>query len=270
MQNRAKLSRSILLATAGHFLFQLCYFVLAALNAGIPAILVAAFAVVSGAVHAAFGAFLVFRTDDFVTVRDGRRLNRINAANVLTMFRISSVPTILFLVFLSTGYGTVPWLVAITAVSFISDFADGKISRSRGEITRVGQYLDSSSDYTILAAVAIAFFYFELVSDWFFWLLIFRLGIQVVGMAALFVYQGGHVEPRSSFLGKASVFAAMVVFAVSLLTLFDRIDDVATAATLTGEIIASAIIAVSVGDKAILLYKDFRAAARQAKRPGSS
>jgi phosphatidylglycerophosphate synthase len=261
MQHPGALRRSIVLAVLGHFFAQIAYFGVAAALSNIVIRHVLGYLVTSATVHIALGAFLLFRAADFVTVPGGRRLERINVANVLTMFRISAVPTILFFIFLSDRYDAVGWLIALTSVAFITDFVDGKISRSRGEITRIGQYLDSSSDYTILAAVSIAFTHFGLVSTWFFWLLIIRLTVQVVGMAALFVYQGGYVEPRSSFLGKASVFAAMVVFAVSLLTLIPGVQAFGVAATLVGEIIASAIIAVSIGDKLILLYRDFNYAA---------
>lgn len=263
MHTPSRLVPSIIAATVGHYSGQLVLFLAAVLSVGMPMTVFASFAAVSAAVHVAFGAFLIVMRDDFVLVRDNRKLKVINAANVLTMFRISSAPTILYLTFLSGRYDAVPWLIVVTALSFITDFIDGRVSRGHGEITRIGKYLDSSSDYVILTAVALAFTYFGLVSRWFFWLLIFRLAFQFVGMAALFLYQGGTVEPRSSFLGKASVFAAMVVYALSLLKLIESFEAGMAIVTWIAELLGSAVIAVSVGDKAVLLYRDFRDAVRR-------
>lgn len=266
MESRSRLTTSIVAATLGHYVVQVALFAAAAFTSGVPSARLAEFAGVSGAVHLGFGSFLVVMRGDFVRVATGERLQIINAANTLTMFRISSVPTILYLVFLSKDYPTVSWLIGITALSFVTDFVDGQISRRRNEITKIGRYLDSSSDYVILTAAAIAFTFFGLVSRWFFWLLMVRLAFQFVGMAALFVYQGGSVEPRSSFLGKASVFAAMFVCALSLLKLVEAIVETMTLITAIAEFMASSILVVSIGDKAVLLLRDFRDARARKQR----
>ena len=50
--------------------------------------------------------------------------------------------------------GTMPALVAITAAIFLTDLLDGALARRRGQVTRMGGYLDSGSDYLALLALA--------------------------------------------------------------------------------------------------------------------
>ena len=175
--------------------------------------------VASPVVHAALGCALGALRNLFRLEPARTPLSRVNVANVLSMIRISSAPTLLWLVLLAAAHPVTPLLVPLTAIVFLTDLLDGAISRRTGQITRIGEYLDSTSDYMILGALAIVLVSYRLLPFWVFLVIVARLGLHAIGQLALFAARRGTIEFQSSFLGKASVFAIMTLFAVSLLQL---------------------------------------------------
>lgn len=228
-----------------------------------PERLVVFFAVTSG-VHGVVGLFLYIRRADFVLVPEGKPLSRINLANRLTILRLSCTPSIVFLVFWSREHNTIPVLIGLTVVAFLTDLLDGQISRRRGEVTKIGRYLDSSSDYTVLAAITIAYLRYGLVEPWFVAAVLIRLGGQFVLMATL-VLVHGHVDPRSTFLGKMAVFAVMTVYAAALLRLIDSIFDTMLLVTTIMEVVTIAILAVSLAEKVVLFVRELGAGGHESR-----
>ncbi|TVR32860.1 MAG: hypothetical protein EA404_06565 [Spirochaetaceae bacterium] len=217
-------------------------------------------------VHGALLIFLVVMQDSFYLMPSHRHLERVNFCNVLTLTRISSTPTILYLLILSGDYPITGITVAFTALIFLTDLLDGHVSRKTGQVTRIGQYLDSMSDYAMLIAISIAFLHYALISRWFFRLMMLRLLFQWVGMGLLLVVRGS-VEPRSTLWGKVSVFAAMSLYAVALLKLLPRFSRLAGTLYATLEPVAAVLIAVSIVDKGLTLFREFRDSLQRAAPP---
>jgi phosphatidylglycerophosphate synthase len=168
------------------------------------------------AAHILMGSVLSSLSALFVTIPDDRPLHRVNLANLLSMVRISSTPMLVLLIVLLRTRQVLPVLVPLASLVFLTDLIDGQISRRSRTVTQIGQFLDSSSDYLLLIVVSIALGIYELIPVWFFVVLGLRFGLQIVGQAILFLVRRGRVEFRSSFLGKASVFATMVFYALAL------------------------------------------------------
>ena len=101
--------------------------------------------------------------NDFVKEPSGERLERVNLANVVTLFRVTSMPTLLFLVMAAKDYRIRLAALVPSRLVFATDFADGYISRKTGQVTKVGKMLDSASDYALLIVLTIVFYYFSLV-----------------------------------------------------------------------------------------------------------
>lgn len=224
-----------------------------------------AFYPVSLAVHGALGGLMTGLADLFAIPSRDQQLDHVNAANLLTMTRISATPTVLWLLMLTREYQVVVPLIAVTSVVFLTDLFDGQISRRMGQVTTIGAYLDSISDYSILLAAAVGLVIYGTVAWWFFIVTMIRLGTHVVLQAILFFVQRCSIESKTSLLGKASIFALMFVFAVSLLKLFPSIAEnhTFTAALLAGEIVAAAIAAVSLVEKVVQFAGDVTRAARR-------
>jgi phosphatidylglycerophosphate synthase len=79
---------------------------------------------------------------------DGRQLDRLGAANVLSLARAWLVPLLPLL------HGWMLGLALLAAVA--SDVLDGRLARARGQITRLGRWLDGTVDTVIVGASGVA------------------------------------------------------------------------------------------------------------------
>ncbi|WP_455382277.1 CDP-alcohol phosphatidyltransferase family protein [Salinispira pacifica] len=244
------------------FLFQIGLVTVVALLYKIPFERIFSFFPVAVAMHGLLLGLLLVRRQDFRIMDTGRELERINIPNVLSVFRISAAPSVLYLLILARDYPVSAVLISLVVLSFISDFLDGKLSRRLGEVTKIGNYLDSVSDYAILIVVSVAFNYFGLVHTWFFVLVLIRLGFQFLGMGTLLLYRG-KVKTGSNFIGKASVFATMVVYAVALLGLITQFKQTVAVVLPILEYIGGAIVAVSLVEKSVTIGKEFLVALKE-------
>jgi phosphatidylglycerophosphate synthase len=199
----------------------------------------------------------------FVLDSDGSALQRINASNVLSTIRLSSLPTLLYLITASRTVSLLPVLLPYVVIVFLTDLADGRIARRRGQITRIGRYLDAFSDYSVLALTLFAFFWFGLIPRWFLWLVVIRLGVMSTGNLAIHLVQG-YVEPRTSFLGKASIFSIMTLFAAKVLQLVPivspRFGVWVTDAVEKLTLMVAGVLVVSTIEKIYLLRSEMRKA----------
>ncbi len=135
--------------------------------------------------HALLTAFLLSRKEDFRVEGMPAPLTRVNLSNSLTFGRLSSIPSILFLIIQASSYPLVPVLLPFACLVFATDFLDGVVARKRNQVTFVGRYLDSTSDYLMIVAVSIVFRYYALIPVWLFILVISRLILFAFGMALL-------------------------------------------------------------------------------------
>ncbi len=166
-------------------------------------------------VHVVILLGLFYKRDDFRATETGRHLEGVNFANVLTILRISAVPTLLFFVV----HGRRPlfaWAsIVLAAIVFLTDLFDGLISRHAHQRTVIGVYLDSAGDYAILVASAVALRVYGLIPPWFFLVVMGRLGLQVT-FVIVEVAVIGSARRGTNLIGKASVFAMMTSFALAL------------------------------------------------------
>ena len=114
-----------------------------------------AFYVLSAVYHALLWLGLWSVRQRFTNL-DGAPLTRLGIPNLLTLFRLTSLP-IITLVFLSARAHpslSLP-LVIFVSVAFLTDLLDGFLARSFGMGTELGKVLDSSTDYVILFSLTV-------------------------------------------------------------------------------------------------------------------
>ncbi len=251
------------------FLIQSGLFTIIAVTFHIDIETVTSFYFINAGAHLVLIIFLLVLKDLFYKVPTGEHLDRVNLANLLTIIRMSCITPIAYLLLLARSYRLIPILLAYTAVAFLTDFFDGMISRKTGQRTKIGQYLDSVGDYSILIVVSVAFNYYELISAWFFALIIVRLLFQWFGGAVVYIYQK-KVSYHISFLGKASVFAAMTLFGFALLQLIPQIRDFAVSLRNILQYIAAVIVIISLLEKVRFIYWDLHLAWEAKKFKGTS
>lgn len=210
-----------------------------------------------------FFLLFVFRSD-FVNDLDGKRLAKINLANAITLFRLSSLPTLLYILLANRTRAIGYPILILVIVIFASDFADGYISRRYKETTRAGKMMDSSGDYALLFVISLVFYYFRIIPSWYMWLFLFRLSSQFV-MLVIVLLVKKQLILRTSFMGKAAVASTMVLYAFELLKLFIAIPMQVYHIL---EYCAGVIVALSVLDKFFIMIKDLRVALPAEKETG--
>ncbi len=229
------------------------------------------FMIISAAYHAGLTVLLVVRRADFRVEGADAPLPRVNLSNTLTFGRLSSIPTITYLIVKASTYSILPVILPFICIVFATDFADGMVARRRKEITFVGRYMDSSSDYLMIVAVSIVLFSYALIPLWFFLLVMGRLVLFALGMIWLTLREG-KANPLATFIGKMSIFSLMVLYAMEIAHLFDVpwIGDERVVTVV--EYLVAVIVAVSVVDKAIFLARRFAEVPRRrrARHAGTS
>ncbi len=168
--------------------------------------------------HALLYAALMALRPLFALIHDGTPLDRVNASNVLSLVRLSSLPPIVFLIVSARQAPLMPVILPYLVLVFLTDFADGRLARRLNQVTRIGRYLDAFSDYMVLSATLFVYLSYRLIPWWFFILVVVRLGIVAGGNTLLYMAQR-YVDPETSYLSKASIFAVMVLFAAKILSI---------------------------------------------------
>ena len=168
--------------------------------------------------HVAIGGLLFWRHREFAPVDPAARgrVARLTLPNTLTLLRLSSIPTLTLLLAVGPRPGTVPLLVAVAAGVFLTDLFDGALARRRRQVTPIGGYLDSGSDYLVLLALAVLLAAKGILPSWLALLLTARLVLHAMAMGVLVLRHGLEVA-RPTTWGKVSVAAAMVLITLELL-----------------------------------------------------
>ena len=219
------LNRSIGLCLFGFLALHSIIFIALALHLKLPIQMVLPFLLVLFVYHVLLVYLLVKVSDLFVygpgggsgDDHRGEALDRINLVIAITLSRLTSLPSMVFLIILfEAQYAVLTVLILYTALAFITDFLDGRLARRLQQDTLVGAYLDSVSDYALLLAISIAYIVFDLLSNWFLVLVMVRLLFQG-GIAIIISALNRRILPhRSSLIAKMCVFFIMLIYASAL------------------------------------------------------
>ena len=262
MDARRAITSSILLTMGALFLFQCLFFTVLILKLTVKVRIGLTFYAVAFVYHAILTYMLLQRRDQFQIEPEGTQLSKVNFANFLTMIRLTSLPTICFMIVLSRQYSILPVLVIFISVVFLTDLFDGALSRMTHQITKIGRQMDSFSDYLGLMVISIAFIVYGLIPVWFFVALFVRGFIMIVGMWVV-TRRRGYLKPDTSFLGKASFFAIMVLYAFELFAvLMARWSWTSLAASIL-EYVVGVILLVSIIDKLVYFSSELKAIAKK-------
>lgn len=209
------MKKSIVLTVSGYALAQICLIAILAnySSAGLSGFFAfAAFAIV---LHAALLFFLLHFQRYFTDQLTGTPLTRVNTANLITLLRISSVPAVSLLL-KQTDFTQMKVLLPIVLIAvFLTDSFDGQIARRTHQITKIGQMLDSISDYALLVVISVVYFYNGIVPAWFFALIFLRLLLQAFGML-LFLILRRPMETKSTWGGKIAVATTMALYVAEI------------------------------------------------------
>ncbi len=263
MQRRTSIILSIVLTLTTLWFFQILLFqALTATFHAVTALQTPYYWVVTG--YHLFLMLLLCCIRDYFRYSDtGQRLWHINPTNKLTMIRLSSMPTAGFLVYLSNSHrALIPVLTAYITFLFLTDLADGFLSRKTGQVTEMGKMMDSASDYLLLAVIAVVFLITEVIPLWFFVLLFVRFALQTAGMTLLWGIRRS-AQPESTLIGKAFIFYTMSLFALELAAMLPLRVSFPDRLLQGLEYLGGAVILLSLADKIHFQASALRRALRE-------
>ena len=252
------LTGSIVRTLLGLALVQTLFFGIVGRYAVIPFRIYMQFLIVTLVVHGLLLAVLLRLRDAFRLVPSGEHLQRVNISIRITLLRTSSIPTMVFLLNMVERYRVGAIAIASLSLIFITDLIDGKLARRLGQQTRIGQHLDSTSDYGLLMALTIVLNFHTLISNWFFLLVILRLTLQLVGVTVAVLLRNGQVDVRPTLLGKCYICALMILYSLALLALLPALRGSIVVVRIVLEYIVGPLLVASLLERTLLLIAHFR------------
>ena len=138
--------------------------------------------------------------------------------NVISVARLVLIGVFLYLLLVARADG---WAVAILMVGGASDWADGKIARLTGQLSKLGALLDPAVDRFYMLAVPIAFGLRDLIPWWIVIVLLAR--DAALGATLPLLRSRGLTALPVTYIGKAATFALMSSFPLILLGHFDAL-----------------------------------------------
>ncbi len=246
------MERSILKTVVLYLSIQLVFIVATYSTGNVTSGTIAAYAVITIIVHASLAAFLLRFREDFFNLSTSQPLTKINVANRITLLRISTLPSIALLLQHNEVFQIRFVLPALLVILFLTDSFDGQIARRGKQITRIGQMLDSISDYSLLGVISIVYFTNEILPGWFFAVILIRLFLQALGMF-IFILLGRPLPMQSTWGGKITIATTMTLYVVEVLKFYTPSST--ARAFIVAEYVAGAIIVAFSFEKAAIFFR---------------
>ncbi|MCW2614261.1 MAG: CDP-alcohol phosphatidyltransferase [Frankiales bacterium] len=150
--------------------------------------------------------------------------NRIwTVPNVLSALRCLGVPLFLYWTLVTEQDGRA---ILLLMAAGVSDYLDGKIARTYGQFTRLGQLLDPLADRLYILATLLALVARDGLPLW--WALGLISRDLFLGLFFFPLRRKGYGPPPVHFLGKAATFNLLYAFPMLLAALPDRDDLLST------------------------------------------
>lgn len=155
--------------------------------------------------------------------------------NMLGLGRILATPVIMVLLLLD-GRGTDLAAGILFAVAGFSDFLDGRIARSRNQVSPLGVFMDLAADKVLVAGVLIAMVEVGLVPTWIAATILIR---EFIVQAVRQLAAAGHVVISAGALGKTKTMTTVAGLGLLFLAA-DAASGGPMAGTATGDLLATA------------------------------
>ncbi len=213
------MEKSILRTILFYTVMQLLFIFFFGLLCSVPPFSLFLFAGAAIILHICLYSFLIHFKVNFFNDSTGLPLKKVNIANRITLLRISSLPSIAFLLCHMEIIEIRMILPVMLALVFLTDSFDGQIARRKKQCTKMGQMLDSISDYSLLAVISVVYYQNNIVPRWFFYLIFCRLFLQTLGML-FFILIHKPVEIGSTLGGKITIAITMTLYIMELARLY--------------------------------------------------
>ena len=133
-------------------------------------------------------------------------------ASKITLVRVAMIPVFMLTLLLSPGHGWLTWLsLAIFIVASLTDFVDGKIARSRNQVSDFGKFLDPLADKLLVISAMCIFTEWGLMPAWALMIVLTR-EFAVTGLRLVAAGKGTVIA--AGWSGKIKTFSTMVALCV--------------------------------------------------------
>ena len=151
----------------------------------------------------------------------------LNPANMLTMLRIMLVPLYLWLFAIKTWEAVVLALI-VFVIAAVTDLYDGKLARSRKEITKFGKFLDPLADKFLVVGALVQFWVMSLVNFWLVVIIVLR-DVWVTILRIIAIKNGTELKTSSNAKLKTTIqltaIITTIVFTGVRLIIMDFLPD---------------------------------------------
>ncbi|MCD6308267.1 MAG: CDP-alcohol phosphatidyltransferase family protein [Candidatus Latescibacteria bacterium] len=137
------------------------------------------------------------------------KVDNLNPANILTFLRIALVPLYVWLFSLQQWYTVVIALI-VFIVAAVTDLYDGRLARSRKEITKLGKFLDPLADKFLVVGALAQFCVMGLVSVWLVSVIIIR-DVWVTVMRIVAIARGTELRTSRDAKVKTAIQLTAVI-----------------------------------------------------------
>lgn len=149
-------------------------------------------------------------------------------ASKITMVRVALIPVYMVLMYLSNGAANV-WMfcgLAVFIIASLTDYVDGYIARSRGQVTDFGKFLDPLADKLLVVAAMVMFCQWGQIPGWALMMVLTR-EFAVTGLRLVAVGNGTVIA--AGWSGKVKTASTMIGLCV--LMAFPEIGGIAVVVT---------------------------------------
>lgn len=157
-------------------------------------------------------------------------------ASKITLIRVALIPVYMVLMYLSGGQSDL-WMwagLAVFVVASLTDYVDGHIARSRGQVTDFGKFLDPLADKLLVVAAMVMFCEWGQIPAWALMLVLTR-EFAVTGLRLVAVGKGTVIA--AGWSGKIKTASTMIGLCV--LMAFPAVDLIA--GLVTGVIVVTTV-----------------------------
>ncbi len=144
--------------------------------------------------------------------RRSLRDDAVNVPNLLTMFRIVMIPSVLWLLDRGTPRDCY-WAAWVYAAAAITDFFDGYIARKQGLVSVLGKFLDPLADKLIVMATLVWLVKMGRIETWVVVLLLAR-ELSITGLRSIASSEGVVIAAGDSGKSKTALQMVGILFAI--------------------------------------------------------
>lgn len=143
-----------------------------------------------------------------------RKAGILNPANMLTFLRIALVPLYIWL-FAAGEWHTAILALVVFVTAAVTDLYDGRLARSRKEITKLGKFLDPLADKFLVIGALAQFTLMGLVNVWLVAVIIIR-DIWVTAMRVIAIVKGTELKTSGNAKLKTTIQLTVVITIIVL------------------------------------------------------